>query len=223
MNFHRRLFKLSRFFTPKTIIMRSLFLIAIIAFFSCGHHTDKKEKTVTDSLGIENDTIITTRPVNDTPVINQGKETELFTTVNSMLQEKFPGKWKIINDSIDNWPVDEFNYFIKDKRKEFPDYPYIATGDYNADNKKDYAALIVNTTNKDEQRIAILLDSDKIIIWNDDVRGAAINTNPKEDIGSIDGKKVKMKSEGINVEFFEKSSWVLYWNGTAFKKLWTSD
>ena len=83
--------------------------------------------------------------------------------------------------------------------------------------------MVVNTANNDEHRIAILLDITKIIIWNDDVRGAAINTNPKEAVGGIDGKVAKMKSEGINVEFFEKSSWVLYWNGSAFKKIWTGD
>ena len=202
--------------------MRSLLFISAIVFFSCGQKSDKTTAT-DDSLTIKNDTSGKIESTKDAAGVNKQQPTALFEKADAMLQTKYPGKWKIINDTIDNWPKDEFDYFIKDKRKEYPDYPYIATGDYNADGKADIAALVVNTTNKDEQRIAILLDTTKIVIWNDDVRGAAINTNPKEEIGSIDGKKSQMKSEGINVEFFEKSSWILYWNGSAFKKLWTSD
>lgn len=142
--------------------------------------------------------------------------------MNKILQSKFSGQWRIVNDSIAQWPKDEFDYFIAGKRKENPDYPYIASGDYNVDSKADYAVLIVNDK-KDKYRIAILLDTANVIIWNDDVQGAAISTNPKEDIGSIDGKVAKLKGEAINVEFFEKSSWVLYWNGSSFKKIWTGD
>lgn len=201
--------------------MRLLFFIAVITFSSCGQNSGKTNQPKTDSVPATLDTTKTNK-IPDTTVVNS-QQSELFTKANALLTAKFPGKWKIINDSIDKWPADEFDYFIKDKRKQYPDYPYLATGDYNADGKSDIAALVVNTANNDEHRIAILLDITKIIIWNDDVRGAAINTNPKEAVGGIDGKVAKMKSEGINVEFFEKSSWVLYWNGSAFKKIWTGD
>jgi hypothetical protein len=201
--------------------MRLLISVIVFTFFSCGQSADKEKKSQEDPLAIKTDTTTVVNSSKDT-ISEMKKTTELETQVNTILQTKLPNQWRVVNDSISNWPKDVFDYFIAGKRKENPDYPYIAKGDFNVDGKADYAALVVNDK-RDKYRVAIVLDSTKVIIWNDDVQGAAISTNPKEDIGSIDGKVAKLKGEGINVEFFEKSSWVLYWTGSSFKKIWTGD
>jgi hypothetical protein len=201
--------------------MRLPVCLITIIFFSCGQSADKGKISPTDSMGTKPDSTTVVSSSKDT-ISEMQKTSELETQVNTILQTKFSNQWRVINDSISNWPKDVFDYFIAGKRKENPDYPYIAKGDYNVDGKADYAALVVNDRS-DKYRIAILLDTTKVIIWEDDVQGAAISTNPKEDIGSMDGKVAKLKGEAINVEFFEKSSWVLYWNGSSFKKIWTGD
>ena len=201
--------------------MRLLACIIAALFFSCGQSVDKGNASPTDSLVTKPDSTTMVSSSKDT-ISELQKPTELETQVNRMLQTKFPNQWQVVNDSFSKWPDDVFDYFIAGKRKENPDYPYIAKGDYNVNGKADYAALVVNDK-RDKYRIAILLDSTKVIVWEDDVQGAAIATNPKEDIGSIDGKIAKLKGDGINVEFFEKSSWVLYWDGSSFKKIWTGD
>lgn len=209
------------FYPSKTSSMRLVVCLITVILFSCGQSADKEKISPTDSLETKSDSITLVSSSKDTTNEMQ-KPTALEMEVNSILQIKFPDQWRVVNDSISNWPKDVFDYFIAGKRKENPDYPYIAKGDFNVDSKADYAVLVVNNK-RDKYRIAILLDTTKIIIWEDDVQGAAIATNPKEDIGSIDGKVVKLKGEGINVEFFEKSSWVLYWTGSSFKKIWTGD
>ena len=201
--------------------MRLLVFIISFVFFSCGQSADKSKKSQEDSLITKPDSINMVSSSKNS-ISEKQKPTLLETEVNRILQTKFPNQWRVVNDSISNWLNDVFDYFIAGKRKENPDYPYISKGDYNVDGKADYAVLIVNDK-RDKYRIAILLDTTKVIVWEDDVQGAAISTNPKEDIGSIDGKVAKLKGEAINVEFFEKSSWVLYWNGSSFKKIWTGD
>ena len=36
-------------------------------------------------------------------------------------------------------------------------------------------------------------------------------------------KKIKLKGDGINVEYFEKAAFVLYWDKGSFKRIQTSD
>ena len=193
-------------------------LIAIV-LFSCGHTDHKQTTAAQDTTVVKTDTShLATTPPADTAKIPSSMAME----VNRQLQAKFPNQWTVLTDSIAQWPKDEFDYFIAAKRKLDTDYPYIAKGDFNADGKADWAALVVNPK-RDKYRIAIMRDSTRLIIWEEDVQGAAITANPKQDIGSIDGEVAKIKSESINVEFFEKSSWVLYWTGSSFKKIWTGD
>lgn len=202
--------------------MRLLACIIAALFFSCGQSADKEKISPSDSLVTKSDTTTVVSSNKDT-ISEMQKTTELETQVNTILRTKFPNnQLELVNDSIAQWPKDVFDYFIAGKRKQNPDYPYIAKGDFNVDGKADYAALVVNDK-RDKYRIAIMLDTTKVIIWEDEVQGAAISTNPKEDIGNINGKVTKLKGEGINVEFFEKSSWVLYWDGAKFKKIWTGD
>ncbi len=166
--------------------MRLSVCLIVIIFFSCGQSADKGKISPTDSLVTKPDSTTVVSSSKDT-ISEMQKPTELEMEVNTILQTKIPNQWRVVNDSISNWPKDVFDYFIAGKRKENPDYPYIAKGDYNVDGKADYAALVVNDK-RDKYRIAILLDTTKVVIWEDDVQGAAISTNPKEDIGSIDGK-----------------------------------
>jgi hypothetical protein len=132
----------------------------------------------------------------------------------------------VLNDQEARWMRDAFDYFIVPKRKENPNYPYITKGDFNGDGKPDMAAVVTDST-KQSFRIAIITGKDNIILWEEDVLvDAALTTIPKSDIEGMDGektKKVKLKGDGINVEYFEKASFVLYWDKTSFKRIQTGD
>ena len=55
---------------------------------------------------------------------------------------------------------------------------------------------------------------------------AALSTIPNSTIEGMDGekiKKIKLKGDGINVEYFEKASFVLYWDKSSFKRIQTGD
>ncbi len=201
--------------------MRILLFMATVWLLSCGQKNSKKKETVkTDTLIKAADTATHQAQV---PV---GYTAPDEAVVNVALVAKFGNQWHVLNDQEAHWMKDAFDYFIVPKRKTEPNYPYITKGDFNADGKPDMAAVISDST-KSKYRIAILIDTSKILFWEEDIMDdAAISTIPKSDIDGMDGektKKVKMKGDGINVEYFEKAAFVLYWDRSVFKRIQTAD
>lgn len=205
--------------------MRLLVFIAAISLLSCGQNsTEKKKETPKDdTTKIAVDTTKSTLPVPDNPpaYISPGE-----AAVNELLKASYGNGWHVMSDNEATWMKDAFEYFIVPKRKENPNYPYITKGDYNADGKEDMAAVVIDST-KTAYQIAIILSADKIMFWKEDVLDdAAISTVPKSTIEGMDGektKKIKLKVDGINVEYFEKASFVLYWDKGSFKRIQTGD
>ncbi|MEO7924634.1 MAG: hypothetical protein ABIR30_13215 [Chitinophagaceae bacterium] len=209
--------------------MRLLIFITTVFLLSCGQNASKKQETSSnDSVTTTKDTTVVTPAKPDTA--STPEPTALSTSVNGFLNAKEGNKWHVLNDREAKWISGQFDYFIAPKRKENPDYPYIARGDFNGDGKTDLAAVVTNDT-KTTFQLAIILDAGndtrKIMYWDEDImEDAAISTIPKSTIEGFEGertKKVNMKAEGINVEYFEKASFVLYWNGAAFKRIQTGD
>lgn len=196
--------------------MRFQFLLLTVFFFSCGQNSSTKETTTQDPTKTNTDTTKTITPsVVDSAAIRIAEFEKKLTASTGE-------NWRVVTDSIAQWPKDVFDYFIASKRKESPHYPYVASGDFNADGKIDTAFLITNETKKNYQ-IAISLSIDKIVFWKEDIDLTAISKIPKTELGGINGEKIKMKGDGIEVEYYEKSSFVLYWTGNGFKRVWTSD
>jgi hypothetical protein len=202
--------------------MRLFILITTLGLLSCGQNSNNNKPD-------NKDTAIKTAAQKDTVT---KKEVQFYTcpgeaAVNAALSKKFDSKWHVMNDREAKWIKDAFDYFIVSKRKEYPDYPYITTGDFNDDGKTDTAAVVTDE-NKKEFRIAILLSDGKIQWWEEDVLiNAALSTVAKGEAvegGSIDHpKKIKMKVDGINVEYFEQASFVVYRSKGSFKRIQTGD
>ena len=201
--------------------MRILLFMATVLLLSCGQNNNEKKETVKTDTLIK--TVDTATHQARMPV---GYTAPGEAAVNAALAAKFGKQWHVLNDQEAHWMKDAFDYFIVPKRKTEPNYPYITKGDFNADGKPDMAAVVSNNT-KSKYRIAILVDTSKILFWDEDIMDdAAISTIPRSDIDGMDGektKKVKMKGDGINVEYFEKAAFVLYWDRSAFKRIQTAD
>jgi hypothetical protein len=201
--------------------MRFLIFISVFTFLSCGQKSSDKKpvnKEAATNTDMKKDSITKTQQefyhsLDETPV-------------NQSLAKRSGNKWHVMNDREAGWIKDAFDYFIAPKRKEYPDYPYITKGDFNSDGKTDTAAVVTDDTKKDF-RIAILMGVGKIELWEEDVLiNAALSTIPKGIIegGNIDHpKKIKMKGDGINVEYFEQASFIIYWTGSSFKRIQTGD
>src|SRR5258705_577268 len=186
--------------------MRIFIFMSAFVLLSCGQNSSDKKpvnKDSTTNTVVKKDTVTTTIP-------------EFYTApdeivVNGSLAAIPGNKWHGLNDKETKWMKDAFDYFIAPKRKEYPGYPYITKGDFNGDGKMDTAAVVTDD-NKKDFRIAILEGSGKIELWEEDVLiNAALTTVPKGMIegGDIDHpKKIKMKGDGINVEYFEQASFV---------------
>lgn len=199
--------------------MRLFILITTLGILSCGQNAANKKAEDKDTTTKIPPVIKKDIEVNESP--------PLEPAVNGSLAEKYDSAWHVMNDREAKWIKDAFDYFIVPKRKENPDYPYVTTGDFNGDGKIDTAAVVTDKK-KEEFRIAILLSNGKIEMWKDDVLiNAALSTVPKGTAvegGNIDHpKKIKMKIDGINVEYFEQASFVVYQSGNKFKRLQTGD
>ena len=201
--------------------MRVLIFTGAILFLSCGQNSSetKKEEVLADTK--------TTTPSSDAGI----KDSVFYTTpdeaiVNGSLKARYGSKWHLLNDSEAKWMKDAFDYFIVARRKNDPNYPYIAKGDYNADGKQDTAAVVTDSL-KTNYQLAILMGGGNNLLWKEDIlEDAALSTIPKSEIDGMVGektKKIKMKGDGINVEYFEKAAFVLYWDKNNFKRIQTAD
>ena len=196
--------------------MRFHHLLIALLLFSCGQSSSTKDSNQDTTKTNSTDTtkVIASVLVDSSAIRIAEFEKQVAAAAG--------GDWRVVTDSIAQWPKDVFDYFIKGKRKDSPHYPYITSGDFNGDGKADTAFLIVNESRKNYQ-LAISLSNGKIIFWKEDIDLTAISTFPKAELTSFEGEKIKMKADGIEVEYFEKASFVLYWNGTAFKRIQTGD
>jgi len=204
--------------------MRILLYLIAISFLSCGHHSSSNEEPVKkDSTTVPPDTAGKITETKQTPAVYNTPDEE---PVNVLLKAKFGTKWHVLNDQEAKWMKDAFDYFIVPKRKENPNYPYITKGDFNDDSKQDIAAVVTDST-KENFRVAVLLSADNIVLWDEDIMiDAALSVTPKSTVEGMEGektKKVKLKGDGINVEYFEKASFVLYWDKSSFKRIQTGD
>ncbi|MEO7984024.1 MAG: FG-GAP repeat protein [Bacteroidota bacterium] len=205
--------------------MRFLIFVAAISLWSCGQHeADKKEEVSNnDTSKTRPDTARTTPVAKENPLPTSSPDE---VAVNEKLKASYGTKWHVLNDKEAKWMKDAFDYFIVPKRKKNPNYPYIAKGDFNGDGKQDMAAVVTDN-NRENFRVAILLAPDKIQLWEEDIMiDAALSSTPRSTIEGMDGektKKVKLKGDGVNVEYFEKASFVLYWDKNSFKRIQTGD
>src|SRR4051794_13868940 len=118
----------------KILHMRFLILLMTIGLLSCGQNESKETQTV------HKDTAIVAAVQKDTLVKSVKPRPPFYRTpdeaaVNGSISKKFGDKWHVLNDHEAKWIKDAFDYFIVPKRKEYPDYPYISTGDFNGDGK----------------------------------------------------------------------------------------
>lgn len=201
-----------------------IFLAGIIACSSSG--TKEKGDTIKDDT-IAN--IITETDTTDNPLDKQPQPASLLSkVVNGLLDAKFEGTWIVVTDSVAQWQPDIFDYFIVKGRKKDKEYPYIVKGDFNADGEKDVAALVKERKGNNYQLAIILRNVNKTEksdyhFWKEDIDLAAVELFPKGEIMNPEASPVKMAGDGITVEFYEKASFVIYWDGKAFKRVYTGD
>jgi hypothetical protein len=205
--------------------MKFLIFIASLLLLSCGQNPAKENEDIskTETSKTAFDTV---KKIPITREESQFHNTPDEKAVNEMLKRKFGNKWHVLNDNEAKWMKETFDYFIVPKRKESPVYPYITKGDYDGDGKADMAAVVIDSS-KSSYQVAILLGKDKIEFWKEDIMvDAAISSIPKSTVEGMEGektRKLKLKGDGINVEYFEKASFVLYWDNSSFKRIQTGD
>lgn len=205
--------------------MRALKFAIPFLILSCNSGKSDKKTDKPPDTSIRTATTTVTKPAIK-------KDSTVFYTapgeqsVNKALEKKYGTKWQVLNDARASWMKDAFEYFIVPKRKEFPDYPYITRGDFNGDGKQDTAAVITDSL-KTKYQIAVISAGGKITLWDEDIMAdAALSTAPKSVIEIPYGettRKFKLKAESINVEYYERASFILYWEKSSLKRIQTGD
>lgn len=195
-------------------------ILCLFLLISCNSRKSGPSTGSNDTPGTGLDTTAPL-PRSVQPVISA--ETE---QVNQVLAEKSGGTLAVLTDVDAGWKKEDFDYFIAPKRKDNPDYPYLTKGDFNGDGQADMTAL-VKTKDKAEYQLAILLgqplSKDRIIFWKEDIDICAISTYPKGELAGMDQPPFQLKADAINVEYFERATLVIYWDGKSFRKTHTGD
>ena len=195
-------------------------ILCLFLLVSCNN---RKSGQVTVSNDTPASGIDTPPPVTPPPHTVISPEIE---KVNQLLAEYSDSTLAVLTDESAAWKKDDFDYFIAPKRKNNPDYPYLTKGDFNGDGQVDMAAL-VKTKDKAEYQLAILLgqplSKDRIIFWKEDIDICALSTYPKGELAGMDQPPFQLKADAINVEYFERATLVIYWDGKAFRKTHTGD
>lgn len=199
--------------------MKYISWVVVVFLLSCGSGKPKEKKAdTTDTTAHKPGSISPSQPGAGQP--------PLASEINNLLSEKFGGTLQVMTDADAKWQKDEFDYFIAPKRKSDPEYPYACRGDFNGDGQQDAAALIKPKNNPGYQLAIVFgnpLDKHRISFWTEDIDVCAVSTYPKGELEGIDKPKVQMKGDGINVEFFERATFVIYWDGKGFQRTHTGD
>jgi hypothetical protein len=206
--------------------MKLIGLPLLLLLASCGDKKANSKSGESDSVNKPHimGSAAMPRPGDSMEVNTPGPLTQL---VNDSLNHISKNNWHVLNDHLANWKKETFDYFIATKRLDIPDYPYACSGDFNGDGKTDYAA-VTKEEGMQNYRIAIIQDG-KIIYWDEDVlQNAALKTRTASELmeqteENPKPKKIVMKGDGIEVEYFEQASYVIYWDGKKFSKVQEGD
>lgn len=208
--------------------MKLLYISFFAFILSCNPKNKHDKNDRSNSISNTDGTAVSKKEIKSDSTILPGSP--LAEKVNAILKlKKESTSWHVLNDKEARWISGQFEYFIVPKRKDNPDYPYIAAGDFDGDNRPDLAAVVTDSTRVNYQLIIIsdIDSSKKISYWKEDIlEDAAISTAPKGKIeGTVNEKimKIDLKSEAIHVEYFEKASFIIYWNGKSFKRIQQGD
>ena len=199
--------------------MRAAIFFCLAILFSCGSKKSGDQTGTADSTR-------STPEKDSTAAVVLPAITEKARLLNQWLTRYGTDSMQVITDAEAAWPKDVYDYFIAAKRAVDPDYPYIATGDFDGDGSPDQAAL-VRHRGKPVYELAIISgDSsarDRIRFWKEDIDICAVSLYPKGELQGIGQPKVKMRGDGVNVEYYEKASFVIYWDGKKYTRAYTGD
>ena len=149
----------------------------------------------------------------------------LSEKIDRLLATQYGNRYLVLTDSNNDFEKYEMDQFIKPERKNNEYYPYVVNGDFNGDGFMDNAALVQDRRERGyfSSRLAIIWGDDNSMEINDEGCSAIYLSKGGRTIQGMDEAPTYIKNDAIGVVCFEKSSWILYWDGTTFKKVWTGD
>ncbi|MFZ1704886.1 MAG: SH3 domain-containing protein [Saprospiraceae bacterium] len=147
----------------------------------------------------------------------------LVEEINAKLASLYNSKYRVVTDNDKNWSKYDFDNFITPERKKFQYFPYIVKGDFNGDGISDLAAEIKNTENNFE-RLVFIFGGNNLIKFYDGQLCSSISFIPANEwVSHWESGSLKLNADAIIVSCFEKSGWILYWDGNTIKEYWISD
>jgi hypothetical protein len=156
-----------------------------------------------------------------TPSVPRSSDPE--SRMNAALATEFGTRYRVVTDDETKWDKYVFDTFIKPERQKFKYYPFLVIGDFDGDKISDLAALVRNTDNN-YLRLAVLWGSSGRLTFYDGQLCEGIAFTPANEWKSHWEKAaITLPADAITVHCFEKSSWLLYWNGRSFQQYWMTD
>jgi hypothetical protein len=155
-------------------------------------------------------------------------EAVLPAPINELLKAKF-ARWK--PERVSDLYADDQKYW-SDAHPN--DCPGIAVGHFESEGNLSYAVVLVPVSGQlGGYQILVFSKglNTEVYAWKvlehaegkDKFAPVISKVPPGKYVGFDDTKSVRLKLDGVNVEWIEKSSLIYYWLGGRYHQIWTSD
>jgi hypothetical protein len=151
-----------------------------------------------------------------------GSEVPVEAEMNSALSAKYGSNYHVLSDRDMNWG-ENYLSMIADQRAKDKNYPYMVVADLDGDDIPDLAAEVMEN-GKDRHQLAVLWGRSKIVaVYDVQLCDAISLMGPKTYESGYEDHSLNLNHDALLVVCFEKSAWIMYWDGNQFNRYFTSD
>jgi hypothetical protein len=171
---------------------------------------------------------VTSRPISANRPSAVCREAALPVPVNELLRAKFAG-WR--PQQVSDLYGDDQKYWSESHPK---DCPGIAIGHFEFADRLSYAVLLLPKSKQQSGYQIVVFSkmaSASAYTWKllehaegkNSFAPVIYKVPPGKYVGFDDTKSVRLKLDGLSVDWIEKSSFIDYWSEGRYHKIWTSD
>ncbi|MBY0497073.1 MAG: hypothetical protein K2Y23_22955 [Cyanobacteria bacterium] len=132
------------------------------------------------------------------------------------------GGYRLTTDADRNWDKYEFDTFVTPGRAASPQYPFAVRGDFDGDGREDFALDVVETASR-SARLALVWGHGGVMFLDNELCSAMSLVEPKELKSHWEARPLKLSTHAIEINCYEKSSYLLYWDGNGFRRYQLTD
>lgn len=157
-----------------------------------------------------------------TEASKQGLSEDLEAIFNTDMA-RYDARYAVLTDEFSGFSQLQLTEFVIPGRRKFLYYPYLVLGDFDGDKLSDIAAVVRNRINGHE-RLAVKWGSGRRFTFYDELPCSALSFLPANEWRSaFEQLELTLVTDAIEVQCYDVSSRILYWDGSKFQTYFVAD